>query len=99
MEIDFEEISDIVPTFVFQEYGQLTGNYVHAEKIHCVWEDGRVQIWLDEEGYRERDTERLICDYDERMFFAGGWRPPDEPDETSPRDTVDGPDPGNGEPT
>src|SRR5690349_24062087 len=63
--IDFKEIHPYIPGFVFNEYGQLTGNYVHYDKILCVSEKGRIQIWLDRESYDAQDPEKLICDYDE----------------------------------
>jgi hypothetical protein len=66
--ISFEEIRRLVPAYVFNEYGQLTGNYVHYDQILCVSENGRIQIWLNREAYDERDAERLICDYDEAVL-------------------------------
>jgi hypothetical protein len=66
--IDFKEIQPYIPGFVFNEYGQLTGNYVHYDKILCVSEKGRIQIWLDRESYDAQDLEKLICDYDEQVL-------------------------------
>jgi hypothetical protein len=63
--IPFEEIRRFIPAYVFNEYGQLTGNYVHYDRIVCVSENGRIQVWLDQESFEARDPERLICDYDE----------------------------------
>ncbi len=68
MEIDFKDIQPLVPGYLFNEYGQLTGNYVHYADIYCVAEDGRIQIWLNRESYDARDPERLICDYDETLI-------------------------------
>jgi len=66
--IDFKEIQPYIPAFVFNEYGQLTGNYVHFNKIVCVSENGRIRIWLDQESHDAQDAERLICDYDEQVI-------------------------------
>ena len=66
MIVDFDEIRHLIPPFIFNEYGQLTGNFVRRDEIVCVVENGRVQIWLDRQGYDEQDPDRLICDYDER---------------------------------
>jgi hypothetical protein len=63
--IPFTEIKHLIPPYIFNEYGQLTGNYVHYEKIVCESEDGRIKIWLDREAFDEKDPERLICDYAE----------------------------------
>lgn len=65
MRIDFEEIRHLIPSYTFNEYGQLTGNYVFFDQIVCVRENGRIQVWLNEEAYCEKDPERLICDYKE----------------------------------
>ncbi|PYP90354.1 MAG: hypothetical protein DMF61_01200 [Blastocatellia bacterium AA13] len=65
MVIGFDEIRHLIPPYIFNEFGQLTGHYVKYEKILCVQEHGRVQIWLDQESYDSKDPERLICDYDE----------------------------------
>ena len=66
MEISFKDLQSIVPGYLFNEYGQLTGNYVHYADIYCVTENGRIQIWLNKESYDAQDPERLICDYDEK---------------------------------
>lgn len=66
MIIEFEEIRHLIPGWIFNEYGQLTGNYVHADQIICVSESGRIQIWLNQDAYEQKDPDRLICDYDER---------------------------------
>lgn len=68
MIIDFKEIQHLVPSFVFNEYGQLTGNYVFYDEIVCVSEDGRIRIWLNREAFEARDTEKLICDYDDSVL-------------------------------
>lgn len=65
MIIPFSEIRHLVPGYVFNEYGQLTGNYVYADRIVCVAENGRIKIWLNQEAREANDPERLICDYDE----------------------------------
>lgn len=69
MEIDFDEIRHLIPAFVFNEYGQLTGKFVRRDDIVCVHEDGRVRIWLDRTSYDTRDPDGLIVDYDERRLF------------------------------
>ena len=69
VEIDFDDIRHLIPPFVFNEYGQLTGNFVRRDEIVCVHEDGRVQVWLNRALYEERDSNGLIVDYDERRLF------------------------------
>jgi len=66
--LDFKEIQRLIPGFVFNEYGQLTGNYVRFDDIYCVAEDGRVRIWLNRESYEANDPDRLICDYEEKII-------------------------------
>ncbi|HEU4389264.1 MAG TPA: hypothetical protein VFV34_15785 [Blastocatellia bacterium] len=68
MLIKFDEIKHLIPGYVFNEYGQLTGNYVHHDQIVCVSENGRIQIWLNQEAFAEQDVDRLICDYDEEVL-------------------------------
>src|SRR5262249_37162719 len=82
MIIDFKEIRHLIPWFVFNEYGQLTGNYVHSDRIVCVAENERIKIWLDKDAYEAQDPERLICDYDERTLRG---LPPDAPLENDDR--------------
>src|SRR6185436_300656 len=65
MIIAFDEIKRLVPAYIFNEYGQLTGNYVHSEQIVCEADGGRIRIWLNQEAFDSKDPERLICDYDE----------------------------------
>ena len=65
MIIAFDEIKRLVPAYIFNEYGQLTGNYVHSEHIVCEADGGRIKIWLNQEAFDSKDPERLICDYDE----------------------------------
>lgn len=72
MIIDFEEIRHLIPGWIFNEYGQLTGNYVRADEIVCVSEHGRLQIWLNQAAYEQQDPDRLICDYDERDLRGRG---------------------------
>jgi hypothetical protein len=66
MIIDFKDIRHLIPWFIFNEYGQLTGNYVHFDQIVCVSENGRIKIWLNREAMDLNDPDRLICDYDEK---------------------------------
>jgi len=66
--INFEDIRHLIPGYIFNEYGQLTGNYVHYDRIVCVSEGGRIQIWLDQEAFDSKDIEKLICDYDEEAL-------------------------------
>jgi len=68
MIIDFKDIRHLIPAYIFNEYGQLTGNYVFFDQIVCVSENGRIQIWLNREAYELKDPERLICDYDEKAL-------------------------------
>ena len=65
MVIDFESIRHLIPGYIFNEYGQLTGNYVYYDQIICVSEEGRIKIWLNQDAFEAQDPERLICDYDE----------------------------------
>jgi hypothetical protein len=68
MIIDFKEIQPLIPGYIFNEYGQLTGNYVYYDQIFCVVENGRMQVWLNKDAYEDKDAERLICDYDEQVI-------------------------------
>ncbi|HEY6327768.1 MAG TPA: hypothetical protein VI756_00410 [Blastocatellia bacterium] len=68
MVIDFKEIQRFIPGFVFNEYGQLTGNYVRYEDVFCVAENGRIQVWLNHDAYDAKDPDRLICDYEEKTI-------------------------------
>ena len=68
MIVDFSEIRQLIPMYIFNEYGQLTGNYVYGDRIVCEVTDGRVKIWLDREAYEAKDPERLICDYEEEVL-------------------------------
>jgi len=65
MIIDFNEIKHLIPMYIFNEFGQLTGHYVYGDKILCERTDGRIKIWLNWESFEEQDRERLICDYEE----------------------------------
>jgi hypothetical protein len=65
MLIDFDQIRPFIPGWVFNEYGQLTGNFVHYGEIVCDSENGRIRVWLNRAAYDSKDPERLICDYDE----------------------------------
>jgi hypothetical protein len=66
--VDFEEIRNLIPSYIFNEYGQLTGNYVYYDQIICTAENGRIQIWLDRDAFESKDREKLICDYDENVL-------------------------------
>jgi hypothetical protein len=74
MIIAFDEIKQLIPAYIFNEYGQLTGNYVHSDKIVCESEEGRIRIWLDQASYESKDSEGLICDYDEEALRQFGGR-------------------------
>lgn len=74
MVIDFETIRHLIPGYIFNEYGQLTGNYVHYEQIICVSEEGRIKIWLNREALETKDPDLLICDYDEAALRQPGPR-------------------------
>jgi hypothetical protein len=66
--ITYEEIQHLIPKYVFNEYGQLTGNFVSGKDIVCVSENGRIKIWLNRDGMDANDPERLICDYDREVL-------------------------------
>jgi hypothetical protein len=66
--IDFNEIRHLIPGYIFNEYGQLTGNFVRADEIVCESDGGRIKIWLNREAFEANDAERLICDYDEQTL-------------------------------
>ena len=70
MIIPFSEIRHLIPGYIFNEYGQLTGNYVYGERIVCESTDGRIKIWLDQESFDAQDPDRLICDYAEADLRA-----------------------------
>ncbi len=72
MIIEFKEIKHLIPGYIFNEYGQLTGNYVRADEIVCESEDGRIRVWLNQDAYEAKDAERLICDYDEQVLRSPG---------------------------
>ena len=74
MIIAFDEIRRLVPAYIFNEYGQLTGHYVHASQIVCEADDGRLRIWLNQEAFDSKDPERLICDYDESTLRQLGGK-------------------------
>lgn len=65
MIIPFGDIRSVIPAYIFNEFGQLTGHFVHYDQIICESGDGRIKIWLNQEAFNERDPERLICDYAE----------------------------------
>jgi len=66
MIIPFSDIKGLIPGYIFNEFGQFTGQFVHYDQIVCESDDGRIKIWLNQEAFSERDPERLICDYAER---------------------------------
>jgi hypothetical protein len=66
--IPFAEIQHLIPRYVFNEFGQLTGHYVTAKDIVCVSEAGRIKIWLNRDAMDANDPERLICDYDKEIL-------------------------------
>lgn len=68
MIIAFKDVQHLIPRYIFNEFGQLTGHYVCRDKIVCESESGRIRIWLNQEAYESKDTERLICDYDEQIL-------------------------------
>ena len=70
MIIPFNEIRNLIPPYIFNEYGQLTGYFVHYDQIVCENGEGRVKIWLNQEAFNEQDPERLICDYAERDLLG-----------------------------
>ena len=65
MIIPFSDIRNLAPAYIFNEFGQLTGHFVHYDQIICERAEGRIKIWLNQEAFEERDPERLICDYAE----------------------------------
>jgi len=69
--IPYSEIRSFIPAYIFNEFGQLTGHFVHHDLIVCESGDGRIKIWLNKAAFDERDPERLICDYSERDLK--GW--------------------------
>ncbi|MBZ5551455.1 MAG: hypothetical protein LAO21_01955 [Acidobacteriia bacterium] len=74
MIIAFKDIQPLIPGYVFNDFGQLTGQYVHADQIVCESENGRVRIWLNQEAFEAKDPEKLICDYDQEELrrYNGG---------------------------
>ena len=65
MIIPFDDIRQLIPGYIFNEYGQLTGNFVYSDQIVCESTGGRIKVWLNREAFEAKDTERLICDYAE----------------------------------
>ena len=65
MIIPFSDIKSLIPGYIFNEFGQLTGYFVHYDQIICEAGGGRIKIWLNQDAFNERDPERLICDYAE----------------------------------
>ena len=68
MIVEFTQIKHLIPMYIFNEFGQLTGNYVYADKIICEKTEGRIKIWLNQEAFDAKDSDRLICDYDENLL-------------------------------
>ncbi|HWO00326.1 MAG TPA: hypothetical protein VNS63_13775 [Blastocatellia bacterium] len=65
MIIEFHQIRSLIPGYIFNEFGQLSGHFVSADEIVCESDDGRIRIWLNHSAFEARDPELLICDYDE----------------------------------
>ncbi len=65
MIIPFTEIRNMIPAYIFNEFGQLTGHFVRYDEIICECGDGRIKIWLNQDASTQQDPERLICDYAE----------------------------------
>ena len=65
MIIQFGDIRTLIPAYIFNEFGQLTGHFVHYDQIVCESGNGRIKIWLNQNAFDEQDPERLICDYAE----------------------------------
>ncbi len=65
MIIPFSEVRSLIPPYIFNEFGQLTGHFVRYDEIICESAEGRIKIWLNQDAFSERDPERLICDYSE----------------------------------
>ncbi len=72
MIIPFNEIRQLIPAYIFNEYGQLTGNFVYSDQIVCESNDGRIRVWLNQEAFETKDPERLICDYAEADLRGQG---------------------------
>jgi hypothetical protein len=65
MIIEFQQIRGLIPGYIFNEFGQLSGHFVRADEIVCESDDGRIRIWLNRAAFEARDSELLICDYAE----------------------------------
>ena len=72
MIIPFNDIRLLIPAYIFNEYGQLTGNFVYSDQIVCESTDGRIKVWLNQEAFEAKDPERLICDYAEADLRGQG---------------------------
>ena len=70
MIIEFSEIRSLIPAHIFNEFGQLTGHFVHYDQIICETGQGRIRIWLNQDAFDSQDPERLICDYAESDLRA-----------------------------
>jgi hypothetical protein len=68
MIVAFTEIKHLIPMYIFNEFGQLTGHFVYGDKIICEKTEGRIKIWLNQEAFDAKDPERLICDYAENVL-------------------------------
>jgi hypothetical protein len=68
MIVAFTEIKHLIPMYIFNEFGQLTGHFVYGDKIICEKTEGRIKIWLNQEAFEAKDPERLICDYAENVL-------------------------------
>ena len=65
MIIEFQQIRSLIPGYIFNEFGQLSGHFVRADEIVCESDNGRIRIWLNRDAFEARDPELLICDYSE----------------------------------
>jgi hypothetical protein len=65
MIIEFQQIRTLIPGYIFNEFGQLSGHFVRADEIVCESDNGRIRIWLNRDAFEARDPELLICDYAE----------------------------------
>ena len=72
MIIEFQQIRGLIPGYIFNEFGQLSGHFVRADEIVCESDDGRIRIWLNRDAFEARDPELLICDYAQADLHFNG---------------------------
>jgi hypothetical protein len=72
MIIEFQQIRSLIPGYIFNEFGQLSGHFVRADEIVCESDNGRIRIWLNRDAFEARDPELLICDYSEADLHFNG---------------------------